>query len=185
MTTINNTTSAGNLQYGMLPSQESLAAEFGGDAAAELAAMVFLFSRERSKDAAQDRDALENTIQAHEAKQVEALHDAADSRFWSGVVAGGTQILSGIATAAGSPKVGQALSGTGTIASSYLSKEADLESAEATAQASQAQSGIRALEAVNDNAAEAREMKDRTLKFMDTIQATKAEANKALVSIRV
>lgn len=185
MTTINGATSASHLQYGMLPTQQSISAEFGGDAAAELAAMVFLFARERSKDAAQSRDAVENTIQDHEAKQVEALREAADSRFWSGVINGGSQILSVASSAVESPEIGQAISGAATIASSLLSKGADLESVEATAQASRAQSGIRALEVVNDNAAEAREMKERTLEFMDSIQATKAEANKALVSIRV
>lgn len=185
MTSINSSTSAGSLQYSLVPSQESVAMDFGGDAAAQLAAMVFVFSRERSKDAAQTRDALENTIQAHEADQVQALHDAADSRFWSGVINGSGQILNGVASAAGEPEVGQAITGMGTIGSSVLSKDADLESADATAHANQAQSGIRALEDVNDNATEAREMKDRTLKFMEGIQQTKAEANKALVSIRV
>jgi hypothetical protein len=179
--------------YSIAPTQDSIAAEFGGDAAAELAAMVFLFSRERSKDASENRNALENTVQAHQAAQVRLMHDEADSRFSGAVVQGATQALSGMVSLAAASSggsdgylqaTGKGIDSLGTLGAGYYSKIADNEKADAQAQSNQAGTGVRALEQVEQEASEARDMRKHTLDFMDSIQETKAEADKALVSLR-
>lgn len=182
--------------YSLGPSQDAIAANFGGDAAAELAAMVFLFSRERSKDASENRNSLEQTIQAHQEIQVSKLHEAADQDFAAALVQGVTQIVSGAASilasevtnpkAQGYIKGGSAVdTGAGQILAGHFTREADHTKADAQEHGLDAQNGIRALEQVEQNATEAYDMKKRTLDFMSSIQDTKAEANKALVAIRV
>jgi hypothetical protein len=70
------------------------------------------------------------------------------------------------------------------LGSGYFEKQATNRDADAQAQGNRAGTGIRALEQVEQNATEAQDMKKRTLDFMRSIQETKAEADKALVSIR-
>lgn len=185
---INSTTSRIEPGYDLMPSQESISSQFGGDAAAELAAMVFLFSRERSKDASENRDALESGIQARQAEQVQHMHQAADARFASAVIQGTSQMVGGIVSMSGGDggtQTGQVITGSGNILAGGATRSADAADAAAQAQADQAGAGIRALEEVEQNATDAQDMKKRTLDFIGTIQETKAEADKALVSIRV
>lgn len=189
MTTINNTTSTNYAAYDLTPTQDSIAGQFGGDTAAELAAMVFLFSRERTKDAAETRDALENGIQARQADQVHQMHKQADANFAGAIVRGVGQIVDGAVSLnsnateqdKGAAKIfGAASNVTGAV----FDKVADNAEAEATSQGHKADAGIRALEQVDQDAADARDMRKRTLDFMSSIQDIKAETDKALVSIR-
>lgn len=187
VTSINGSTPTVDPNYSISPAQDSIAAEFGGDAAAQLAAMVFLFSRERSRDASENRNTLENAIQARQAEQVELMHDAADSRFAGAVISGFTQVVGGLVSSSGKSSdkaMGAAVDGTGKMFAAGFTKLADDQSADALAQGNQAGTGIRALEQVEQNATEAQDTRKRTLEFMSAIQETKAEADKALVSIR-
>src|SRR5690606_34488107 len=72
----------------LIPDQDQIAAQFGGDAAAELAAMVFLFARDRKSDAAEQRELMENRIQSAEAKQVREMYRQADDAMWGAIAAG-------------------------------------------------------------------------------------------------
>jgi hypothetical protein len=185
---INGSTPHIEANYGLCASRESIAAEFGGDAAAELAAMVFVFSRERSKDAAENRNALENAVQAHQARQVELMHDAADAKFNGALIKGATQAIGGLVSLGGDSAyikaTGEGVASLGTLGSGYFEKQATNREANAQAKGNRAETGIRALEQVEQNVSEAQDMKKRTLDFMSAIQETKAEADKALVSIR-
>lgn len=190
MTSINNTTPSNYVPYDLTPTQDSIAGQFGGDTAAELAAMVFLFSRERSKDAADTRDALENGIQARQAEQVHQMHKQADANFTSAIVKGIGQVVDGVVSldsnATGEDKGAAKIFGaTCNVTGAVFDKVASEAEAEATAQGHKADAGIRALEQVDQDSADAREMRNRTLDFMSSIQDIQAETDKALVSIRV
>lgn len=189
VTNINASTSSPAPNYDLLPTRDSLAADFGGDAAAELAAMLFMFSRERSKDAAENRDALESAVQARQAQQVDLMHEQAEARFTGAVIQGVTQVAAGLVSLSGGSGDAQATSqyitGCGTIGAGNFNKQADNLGADALAQGHQADTGIRALEQVEQNATEAHDMRKRTFDVMSAIQESKAEADKALVSIRV
>ncbi len=181
--------------YSSGPTQTQIAAEFGGDAAAQLAAMVFLFSRERSRQSAEQRDQIENQIRQFENDQVHKLHESADSAYDAAVWQAGGQLLNGGLKLAGSAVGdgwGNAISSSGDVtqgASNYLAADDKLEADNLTADAehagNKADSYERSLESVNTDADDAKTMKDAVYDFLQTIQESKAEGDKALVNIRV
>ncbi len=195
MTAISNATGPNNIEYSVMPNQAQISAEFGGDTAAELAAMLFMCARERSNGASERRDMMEEHIQAYEARQVDNLHDAADARFSAALVSGYTQIVSGALGVAGASSgsesqaalckaLGQAYTGAGEMAGGAFKRVADNLTADATAEANKAQAGIRSLKEVEEDSSDAQDMKQRTLDFLDSLRESRAEADKALVSIR-
>jgi hypothetical protein len=185
--------------YSTVPTQAQIAAEFGGDSAAQLAAMVFLFSRERSRDSAERRDQIEGQIQQYENTQVHQMHKNADSMYaantWRalGQAANGVLGLVGAnlsaekeSAGAGSAfaAAGGLLQGAAGIPAAGYQHSADKQAAKAERAGNQAASHERSLESVTSDAEDAKSMKQAVLDFLQAIQETRAESDKALVSVR-
>lgn len=189
-----NSTQVTPTEYSGIPTQAQIAHEFGGDASAELAAMVFLFSRERSRHSAEQRDQIERHIQQFESSQVEKMHQSADATYDAALKQSAGQLINGTLSFAGSaagddwgPALqasGDATQGAFNLWAANDKLEADNLSADAEHAGNKAGSYERSLETVNSDADDAKSMKDAVYDFLQSIVDSKAEANKALVGIR-
>jgi hypothetical protein len=177
-----------------IPNQAQIAADFGGDSAAQLAAMVFLFARERSRDSAEQRDQIEGQIRASQSQQLQKLHQGAEAAYDAAVWQAGAQLVGGVCGLAQSSgeawgdalgAAGGVLAGAGNIIAAGDKLAADNYAADAKHAENQAASFERSLESVNSNADDAKTLKNSVYDFLEDIQDTKAESDKALVSIRV
>jgi hypothetical protein len=90
----------------LLNDSTTIAAEFGGDPQAQLAAMVLKFANERREQARGARSLAEDQIREAQARQVDKLHDQADDLrrgAWvgavTGIAAGAMEFASGCALA--------------------------------------------------------------------------------------
>lgn len=196
-TTVTSTPSSPHVpltDYSTIPTQGQIAAEFGGDSAAQLAAMVFLFARERSRQSSERRDQVETQIGAHQHEQVQKLRDSADATYagevWKSagaiaqsdlqIAAGGTEgDTQALLNASGNANNGAA----GFVGASHTREAANLE-ADATHAHNRAGSYERSLESLNSDADDAKSMKDAVYDFLQNVQKSKAEGDKTLVSIR-
>ncbi len=190
-------------QTSLIPDQRQIATQFGGDAAAELAAVVFLFARERSRDASEQRDLVENRIQSAEADQVKEMRKQADDEFWSGVLSGAGKVAGGAMQVTGGMEalgptgevtseatanattnfwsgMGQATAGGAEMGAAFLDDYASEHGIEAQKAGNESEAGKRDMDQVNDNSDEARDMSGRVLDFLDQIQEQKADAEKSM-----
>jgi hypothetical protein len=184
-------------EYTAIPTEAQIAADFGGDASAQLAAMVFLYSRERTRQSAEQRDQLESQICAFEDKQIQKLHQAAEASYDASIWQAGGQLVGAAANV-----VGSGLSATGNACGAVVSAVGDMTdgacqfiaaddrraasnlSADAEHAGNRASSFERGLESVESSADDAKAMKDAVYDFLQAVQDSKAERDKALVSIR-
>lgn len=177
-----------------IPTQDQIAAEFGGDAAAQLAAMVFLFSRDRSRQSAERRDQIETQISVHQEAQVQKLHESADATYKAAVWnSAGAILQSSIQFAATGTKdsTNALLEASGNLTQSSFgllgathSREAANLQTDATHAGHKAGSYERSLESINTDADDAKSMKDAVYDFLQSVQESKAEGDKTLVTIR-
>ncbi len=192
MTTIESTNT---IQHpSLIPDQEQISAQFGGDTAAELAAMVFLFARERRQDAAEQRELTEQRIETAEAEQVDELHEQATYAMWGAFFNGAAQIASGAgqigsgcklavgdeATAAMRQGGGEAFGGVLQLGGAISQGEAGHHEASAQEASHAADAAKRDMDEVNENRDEAQELGNRVLDFLDEIQKLKAEGQQAV-----
>lgn len=191
--TIINPTHSQPPQASLIPERGQIEQQFGGDAAAQLAAMLFLFARERSRDASEQRDVVEQRIAAQEARQVDQMREAAHDLRRSGAVEGAAKIASGAATllsvtsegpTSDDPKYYQALAagfeGVGAMGGGYFQGSSKLHDASAERASNAANAGVRELEEVNQDADEARDMRGRVLDFLDAVQEGRADAESSM-----
>lgn len=183
-----------------------LIADLGGDSAAQLAALLFLASKERSSQAREQRTAAEARIEEANHRQVSELHKAADDEFYNAVINGGAQITAGaigIAGAASSgdgakPASGAAndgaakyaagaadgVKGAGQIAGAPFKYDAANHTANATESENLAEAQERGLDQVADDLDEAREQRKFVLDFLQATAQSKAQADQAPWQVR-
>jgi hypothetical protein len=174
------------------PNEQQLAAELGGDANAQVAAMMFMLSKEQKADASEQRDTTEARIRESQAEQVDEMREQADlmrvqavSNMFFGMTSAALQIGAGGAGLAGQGGFSDIAKGhsqmydtIGEFGDSMFESVIKDSEADATAAQHEADASIRELEEVNDNADDARDLKNTVLDFMRSIQEQKAEAAK-------
>jgi hypothetical protein len=188
----------------LLVDADQIAAEFGGDVSARVAAMLIEHSHERREAVREMRRAEEEHLQAMEEQQVaqmreQAAHirEAAESRAIGGLVAGACRIAGGVCMmTADSEYAGRARSemlggggsalesamGLSAAADDHAAGQAD---ADATAAGNRAEASERRLEDLRDSAADARELGSKALDLIESAKTASAEANRAALFQRV
>lgn len=175
-------------EYSSLTNPVQIAADLGGDAAAQLAAMVFVFSRERSRQSAEQRDQIETQIANYQADQVEKLHQQADQAFEATVWNAAGQFVSTAGQAVGGSDgavIGAGVQTGFSLIAADVKLDADTSAADATHAGNVAASHERRLQSVNSNSEDAKSLKEAAFDFLKAVEESKAEGDKALVSVRV
>ncbi len=189
----------------LLPSREELAARFGGDSSAQMAAVLFLANQERRLDSGQERALQEEQIGKHNEKQLSALRQAAQDHYEAAVAEGVSQVASGSISIAGAAirfngsdfmkKYGQRLercatgastgaTGTGKLLAADATSSAGYAAATATQQEQLADVEERVLDRLRDETADVRELDEKVLDFLQSAQQAKAAAEAAPWAVR-
>ncbi len=168
------------------PTESEITADLGGDATAQMAAMMFLLSREQSRDASELRQATEDRIRDSQAAQISELREMADQMRNSAILQGvagtiGASLSFASNFAGGVPQAAmqadsQMVTTVGQVGGAILGAKSTDAQTSATAAEHEAQADIRDLEQVSEDADDARDLRKRVLDFMSTIQEQKAEA---------
>jgi hypothetical protein len=194
----------------MLPTGDQALLDFGGDVGASVAAMMLLHARETREGTSEARAAEERNIEAQEARQVQAMHDQADqiraAGLWEGtsnIVAGvlgvgagavtlnGETLRSGeLVTSAqgrveylnGSAKV---VVGSGNVFAAIDKADAQNAEADGVAAGNRSEAAKRRLADLNDAAKDAQELTRTAIDFYRDATRTKADTDRAAVSMRV
>jgi hypothetical protein len=193
----------------LFTSPEQIAAEFGGDVNASVAAMMLLHAKQLRESVQTACSIEEERLRIQEERQVHAMHEQADRIRSAGmneglglIASGGFQIASGVVGIAGarlqdgqlSPRAagsqailqgsGSASRGVGEMFASEDNWAASIANADATKAENSAEATKRRLDELKEEMAQARDLTKTAIDFLRDQTRTKASTDDAAASIR-
>lgn len=188
---------------------DDIEARFGGDANAEIAALMLGHARDVREGARESRAAEERNIEAQENLQVEEMRNQASDIRRAGTIEGVTEIGTGaldlwagtttmtgdtfsdgklkpevdgkVLLAKGSSEI---VKGTGTMGAAWFKGESQTDDANGTAAGHHAQAAIRRLDDIKDVEKDARDLARTAIDFYRDQVHAQAEADHAALFLR-
>jgi hypothetical protein len=178
----------------VLGTQNQLAAELGGDANAQVAAMMLVHARDKGENLRTMRRAERENLRLHQEKQVQSMRSKAEENYaaariaaYGKMVDGACSVAGGVATCCESEALASGLSGAGKIASAYTdgvsalhSRKAAYKEVEATAAEHLATESKQRLEDLRDEQFEMQKLTRTALDFLRGVQSSQEQIDRAL-----
>jgi hypothetical protein len=180
-----------NTTYNFTPDQSDLATELGGDASAQIAAMLLEHAHESRDGASEARLHEEQNLAAQQAREVEMMREQADHIRAAGLTEGVSMMVGGGLNMMAAGTDTKALSGAAEVyqglgkAGAALEEARGQESAAAAKQAGHhASASERRLEDIRTEAQEARELVRTVMDFLRDVGRTETASDQASIYLR-